>query len=96
MQYAGEPVEEIRGFNFTRFEIVGPETVVLWVRVSEPYVVTVQAACPQLEWANQIAVRQSLNVLRTRIDAITVRGIDCRIREIRPVDGERWRASQRE
>ena len=27
--------------------------------------------------------------------AVTVRGIDCRIREIRPVDGERWRASQR-
>ena len=42
-----------------------------------------------------IAVRQSMNVLRARFDAITVRGIDCRIREIRPVDGERWRASQR-
>ena len=95
MQYAGEPVEEIRGFTLTRFEIVGPSSVVFWVRVSEIYLVTVQPHCPELEWANRIAVRQSMNVLRARFDAVTVRGIDCRIREIRPVDGERWRASQR-
>ena len=95
LQYAGEPVEEIRGFTLTRVEVVGPSSVVFWVRVSEIYLVTVQPHCPELEWANRIGVRQSMNVLRARFDAVTVRGIDCRIREIRPVDGERWRASQR-
>lgn len=95
LQYAGDPVAEIRGFTLTRFEVVGPSSVVFWVRVSEIYLVTVQPHCPELEWANRIGVRQSMNVLRARFDAVTVRGIDCRIREIRPVDGERWRASQR-
>jgi hypothetical protein len=94
MAYAGPPVEEVRGFTLTRFEVVGPSEVVFWVRVSEIYLVTVQPHCPELTWANRIGVRQSMNVLRPRFDAITVRGIDCRIREIRPVDGERWRASQ--
>ena len=94
-QHAGAPVPEIRGFTLSRFEIVGPESVVIWVRVSEPYLVTVQSPCPGLEWARRIGFEQDLNVLRARYDGILVEGIDCRIREIRPVDGVAFRAAER-
>ena len=94
-KYAGEPVDEIRTFHLDRFEIVGRSEVVLWTRVSEAYLVTVQSHCPDLVWAQAVAVTTSVNTVMTKFDSIIVSRIPCRIVEIRPVDYRRMRADER-
>jgi hypothetical protein len=96
LRYAGEPVPEIRSFRMDRWELVGPNEVVLWTRVSEAYLVTVQEHCPDLEWAQRIAITTSaVNSVMARFDSIVFSRIPCRIVEIRPIDYRRMRADER-
>ncbi len=94
-RYAGAPVDAIRSFRLDRWELVGPNEVVLWTRVSEAYLVTVQKHCPDLEWTQRIGVTSSVNTVYARFDSIVFSRIPCRIVEIRPVDYKRMRADER-
>lgn len=95
LRYAGEPVDEVRTFELNRFEVVGPNELVVWTRVSEAYLLTVQQHCPDLVWAQTIGITTTLNTVQRKFDSVLTGRIPCRIVAIRPIDYRRMRADER-
>ncbi|MET0230588.1 MAG: DUF6491 family protein [Rhodanobacteraceae bacterium] len=86
-KYAGAPVDQFEFWSLYKWQLVGPEKVVIWPTISQAYLVTVDSPCPGLEWANSIAVtsKQS-HMVSTRFDFVKYGKGQCQISEIRPVD----------
>ena len=95
LPYAGAPVESFQFWNLTQWELVGPEKVVVWPRLQEAYLLTVDAPCSELEWAKAIAVTSSVHRVTVRFDSVKAGRDTCRINEIRPIDIQRQRAERK-
>jgi len=95
LPYAGAPVESFQFWNLTQWELVGPEKVVVWPRLQEAYLLTVDAPCSELEWAKAIAVTSSVHRVTVRFDSVKAGRDTCRINEIRPIDIKRLRAERK-
>lgn len=94
LAYAGSPVESFQFFNLDQWERVGRYQVVVWTRVSEAYLLTVDPPCRELEWAKAIGVTSSANTVNRRFDSVIASGERCRINEIRPIDYKRLRKDE--
>ncbi len=95
LPYAGAPIESFQFWNLTQWELVGPEKVVVWPRLQEAYLLTVDAPCSELEWAKAIAVTSSVHRVTARFDSVKAGRDTCRINEIRPIDIKRQRAERK-
>ncbi len=95
LPYAGAPVDSFQFWNLTQWELVGPEKVVVWPRLQEAYLLTVDAPCSELEWAKSIAVTSSVHRVTVRFDSVKAGRDTCRINEIRPIDIKRQRAERK-
>jgi hypothetical protein len=89
-KYAGAPIDQFEFWSLYKWQLVGPEKVVIWPTINDAYLVTVESPCPGLEWANSIAVtsKQS-HMVSTRFDFVTYGKGQCEISEIRPIDYKR-------
>jgi len=89
-KYAGAPVDQFEFWSLYKWQLVGPEKVVIWPTINEAYLVTVDSPCPGLEWANSIAVtsKQS-HMVSTRFDFVKYDKGQCQISEIQPIDYKR-------
>lgn len=94
LAYAGSPVESFQFFKLDQWERVGRYQVVVWTRVSEAYLLTVDPPCRELEWAKAIGVTSSANTVNRRFDSVIASGERCRINEIRPIDYKRLRQDE--
>ena len=95
LPYAGAPVDSFQFWNLTQWELVGPEKVIVWPRLQEAYLLTVDAPCSELEWAKAIAVTSSVHRVTARFDSVKAGRDTCRINEIRPIDVKRQRAERK-
>lgn len=86
-KYAGAPVDQFEFWSLYKWQLVGPEKVVIWPTINQAYLVTVDSPCPGLEWANNIAVtsKQS-HMVSTRFDFVKYDKGQCQIRQIQPID----------
>jgi hypothetical protein len=86
-KYAGAPIDQFEFWSLYKWQLVGPEKVVIWPTINDAYLVTVESPCPGLEWANSIAVtsKQS-HMVSTRFDFVKYDRGQCQISGIRPID----------
>ncbi len=95
LPYAGEPVDRFQFWDLKRWELVGDYKVVVWARLNEPYLLTVDRPCDDLRWAKEIGVTSTANSVRNRFDAVVIGKRRCRINEIRPIDYKKYLADRK-
>lgn len=95
-RYAQAPVDHFTFFRMEDWEVLGREQVLLRTTLRDAYLVKVEPFCPDLEWANAIGVTSSVNTVHRGMDSLVVRGLKCRILEIRPLRYRDWLRDQRE
>ena len=96
LPYAGEPVDRFQFWELIRYELVGEYQVVVWPRLKEAYLLTVDGPCNDLEWAHSIALTSSVNSVHSRFDFVLADDSRCRINEIRPIDYPKYLADRKE
>jgi hypothetical protein len=87
-RHAGAPVDDFRLWQLQRWERLGPYKLLVWTRINEAWLLTVQKPCSGFEFANAITLTSTLNRVHRRFDALKFEHQTCRIDEIRPVDGK--------
>mgnify|MGYP001203527162 FL=1 len=96
LPYAGEPVDRFQFWELLRWELVGEYKVVVWPRLNEAYLLTVDAPCNDLEWKDAISVTSTVHVVSRRFDSVVVGHDKCRINEIRPIDYKKYLADRKQ
>ncbi|MEZ5461909.1 DUF6491 family protein [Dokdonella sp.] len=95
LQYAGAPVDSFRMQKLVRWEVVGRYSVVVWPRVSEAYLLTVEPPCFDLESTDQLSLSSKAGIVSRVSDAVLIRRGKCKIDEIRPVDYKKFEADRK-
>ncbi len=83
--YAGEPVKSFYMNNFDGWTVVSKDQLVIWSGMNKAYLLTVTGYCPDLQYANAIAVTSTGNTV-DRFEKVLVGRDRCFINEIRPLD----------
>jgi len=86
-QYAGAPIDEFPMFRMWKWQVVGPERIVIWSTINDAYLVRVEKPCVRLEWTHAVVVTQKMRqkVLK-KFDYVVFGNQRCKIDEILPVD----------
>jgi hypothetical protein len=84
-EYAGEPVKSFYMNNFDGWSAVSKDQLVVWSGINQAYLITVNGYCPDLQFANTIAVTSTANTV-DRFEKVIVGRDRCLISEIRPLD----------
>jgi hypothetical protein len=88
--YLQAPVEEFEFWTLYKWQLVGPEQVVVWSTIKDAYLITVEKPCPRLEWAHGIGLTSTqTHKIARRLDFVTFEHDRCRIEEIQPIDTRR-------
>ena len=86
-QYAGEPIDEFSMFRMWKWQVVGPERLVIWSTINDAYLVKVDKPCVRLEWTHAVVVTQKMRQKVTKkFDYVVFGNQRCKIAEILPVD----------
>ena len=86
-RYAGAPIDEFDFWSLYKYQLVGPEKVVVWSTVNDAYLITVEKPCAGLEFARGIGVTsKQRRVVSRKFDYVTYGNGRCQISEIRPID----------
>ena len=89
-RYAGAPIDEFPMFSLWKYQVVGPEHVVLWSTINDAYLVRVELPCNRLEWTHGLSVTQRMRQKVSRkFDYIAFADERCKIAQILPVDYQR-------
>jgi len=97
LRYAGEPVDHITYLgHYDNWQPVARYQLVLWTGINDAYLITVRSPCENLQFAQRIAITQTVNTISSRFDAVVIKGWRCQISEIRPIDYLRLRRDLRE
>ena len=81
---AAAPVDKFTLYKLQKWELVGDNRIVVWTRVNEAYLLTVESPCVELPWTPSIALTSSARQVRVRFDYVLVeKGRRCQITEIR-------------
>ncbi len=92
---AGEPVDSFNFWDLQRWELLGPQSVAVWTRVNQAWLIDVELPCFGLEFAPAIALSSSQNRVSRRFDSVLFGRERCQISQIRPVDGKALKAARR-
>ncbi|HEY1725958.1 MAG TPA: DUF6491 family protein [Steroidobacteraceae bacterium] len=94
-KYAGAPIDHFTWLgHFDGWAAVGPYQLVLWTRVDQAYLVTVQSPCTDLEFTQRVGVTSTAGTV-SHLDSVTFDHQRCPITEIRPIDYGRMRHDAR-
>lgn len=100
--HAGEPVDSIQYFgNYNGWTPLGGDTMALWTRPSQAWLVEVYPPCSDLDFAHTIGIRNQGGRLHARFDRIQVSNnglipLECTIKEIRPLDVKAIRIAEKD
>lgn len=84
-EYAGEPVKSFYMSNFDGWSAVSKDQLVVWAGMNKAYLLKIQGYCPDLQFANAIAVTSTANTV-DKFEKVIVGRDRCLISEIRPLD----------
>jgi hypothetical protein len=93
-EYAGEPVKSFYMANFDGWSAVSKDQLVVWSGLNKAYLLTVTGYCPDLQFANAIAVTSTGNTV-DRFEKVIVGRDRCLISEIRPIDVKQMKADRK-
>jgi hypothetical protein len=86
-KYAGAPIDEFDFWSLYKWQLVGPEKVIVWSTINDAYLVTVAKPCAGLEFARGIGVTsKQRHIVSAKFDEVTYGKGRCPIAQIRPVD----------
>jgi hypothetical protein len=92
--YAGEPVKSFYMSNFDGWSVVSKDQVVIWSGMNKAYLLKITGYCPDLQFANAIAVTSTGNTV-DRFEKVIVGRDRCFINEIRPLDTKQMKADRK-
>jgi Family of unknown function (DUF6491) len=84
-EYIGEPVKSFYMGNFDGWTAVSKDEVVVWSGINKAYMLKLTGYCPDLQFANAIAVTSTASTV-DKFEKVIVGRDRCFIQEIRPVD----------
>jgi hypothetical protein len=93
-EYAGEPVKSFYLDNFDGWTPVSKDQLVVWSGLNEAYLLTVTGYCPDLKFANTVAVTSTANTV-DKFEKVIVGRDRCFIKEIRPVDTKQMKVDRK-
>jgi len=93
-EYTGEPVKSFYMNNFDGWTPVSKDEVVVWSGMNQAYMLKVTGYCPDLQFANAIAVTSTANTV-DKFEKVIVGNERCFIQEIRPVDVKQMKTDRK-
>ena len=93
-EYTGEPVKSFYMSNFDGWAPVSKDELVVWAGINKAYLLKVAGYCPDLQFANAIAVTSTANTV-DKFEKVIVGRDRCFIQEIRPVDVKQMKADRK-
>jgi hypothetical protein len=93
-EYAGEPVKSFYLGNYDGWSAVSKDQLVVWSGINKAYLLTVTGYCPDLEFANTIALTSTANTV-DKFEKVIVGRDRCFIKEIRPVDTKQMKEDRK-
>ncbi len=93
-EYTGEPVKSFYMTSFDGWTSVSKDEVVVWSDINKAYLLKVAGYCPDLQFANTIAVTSTANTV-DKFEKVIVGRDRCFIQEIRPVDLKQMKADRK-
>lgn len=83
------PIKSLRTSRTYGWSPHSASTLVVWVGIEEPYLVSVMDGCPDLTRVEPSAVSTHRRRLTVGVDVVLAGGAACRIRSIQPTDAHR-------
>jgi hypothetical protein len=93
-EYAGEPVKSFYMNDFDGWTAVSKDQIVVWSGINKAYLIKVTGYCPDLQFANAIAVTSTANTV-DKFEKVIVGRDRCFINEIRPIDTKQMKADRK-
>jgi hypothetical protein len=93
-EYAGEPVKSFYMSNFDGWSAVSRDQLVVWTGLNKAYLLKIEGYCPDLQFANAIAVTSTANTV-DKFEKVLVGRDRCLINEIRPLDVKQMKADRK-
>ncbi len=93
-EYAGEPVKSFYMNDFDGWTAVSKEQLVVWSGINKASLLQVTGYCPDLQFANAIAVTSTANTV-DKFEKVIVGRDRCFINEIRPIDTKQMKADRK-
>jgi hypothetical protein len=91
---AGEPVKSCYMNNFDGWSSVSKDQLVVWTGMNQAYLISVNGYCPDLQYANAIAVTSTGNTV-DKFEKVIVGRDRCFIKEIRPLDTKQMKEDRK-
>ena len=92
--YAGEPVKSFYMNNFDGWTAVSKDQLVVWSGINKAYLIRVTGYCPDLQFANAIAVTSTAHTV-DKFEKVIVGRDRCFINEIRPLDTKQMKEDRK-
>jgi hypothetical protein len=92
--YAGEPVKSFYMNTFDGWSVVSKDQLVVWTELNKAYLLRVTGYCPDLMYANAIAVTSTGNTV-DKFEKVIVGKDRCFINEIRPLDTKQMKEDRK-
>ena len=93
-EYAGEPVKSFYMNDFDGWSPVSKDQLVVWSDINKAYLLRVTGYCPDLQYANTVAVTSTANTV-DKFEKVIVGRDRCFISEIRPIDTQRMKEDRK-
>ena len=100
--HAQPAVASFRYWGINGWTPLGDSALAIWTRPSEAYLLEIAGPCPDLGFAQSIALTNNTGSVYARFDKVIPRGsggvspIPCPIHEIRPLDVKALRSAERD
>ena len=86
-KYAGTPVEQFNMWELYKWQGLGPDTLAVWSKVNEVWLLTIAQPCNRLEDAKAVTVTTKMSrQVNRRLDYVIFASQHCQIIKIRPLD----------
>ena len=92
--YAGEPVKSFYMNNFDGWTVISKDQLVVWSGMNKAYLLRITGYCPDLQYANAIAVTSTANTV-DKFEKVIVGKDRCFIKEIRPLDTKQMKEDRK-
>lgn len=93
-EYAGEPVKSFYLGNYDGWSAVSKDQLVLWSGINKAYLLTITGYCPDLQFAQTVAVTSTGNTV-DKFEKVIVGRDRCFIKEIRPIDTKQMKEDRK-
>jgi hypothetical protein len=94
VEYAGEPVKSFYMNDLDGWNAISRDQLVVWSGFNKAYLLKIAGYCPDLQFANAIAITSTGNTV-DKFEKVLVGRDRCLINEIRPLDTKQMKEDRK-